>query len=57
MLSIAIVAGVVLISLVAFYYIQALRHDGPPTVFPSLPFIGDAYHLLYRQTHYFSDCR
>ncbi len=57
MFDIAIAVGLAFLSLIAIYYIQAVRYDGPPTVFPSIPFLGDAYQFLYNPTHYLDKCR
>ncbi len=57
MLDIIVAVGLVIFALVAIYYIQASRHDGVPTVTPSVPFLGDAYQFLYNPTSYLERCR
>ncbi|KAI0339044.1 cytochrome P450 [Trametopsis cervina] len=42
---------------VVCYYLYIARLDGPPTVWPSVPFLGDTYQYLYDQTTYLEKCR
>lgn len=39
-----------------YYAILSQRHGSPPTVWPTLPFIGDAFPYLYTPFKYFRRC-
>ncbi|KAI0338638.1 cytochrome P450 [Trametopsis cervina] len=44
-------------AVVADYYFRVYSFDGPPTVWPMIPFLGDTVQYLFKHTHYVEHCR
>ncbi len=47
----------ILVGAIVGYYVQISLNNGPPTVWPALPFIGDAYQFAYNATGYTQRCQ